>query len=345
MSVGKEAEWTYNVISLCCSVILIVGSILILTINKLYCTPANELLSIHLPLKLFAIGEMICYLLSYIFALLTVDIFQIGPVFHQIFYGLFVFWLIIGLICSYLFLVYRFYYTFIDSIFAMKKRTVYCHAFVVISIPTYLVFALYFYYIQLFTLLIISVIFGLGITCIAYSSLIYGFNHNLFKLVLKHRQEASSTTTTMSNCNGDTSRDRPSLTNHKSESSSLNTHQIFMIEQITKQTLLGSLHVGCILILVLICVLFYTMTRHDVDLLQPFNETESQSMDLWFLIIFSWSVTITIMTGVICVYLGFVFNADVYRCVCGQCHLICQSFVKIWLKKDSEIRGFRANGF
>ena len=333
MSLVFQTEWKYSVITLCSSVISIIGTVLLLTIKKLYFTPANDTLSIHPPLKLFAIGEMICYLLSYLFALLTAGIFQTESMFHQVFYGLFVFWLIIGLMCSYLFLVYRFYYTFLDSMFAMKRRSFYFHTFVVISIPTYLVFALYFYYVQLYSFLVISVIFGLGLTLIAYSSLIYGFNHNLFKLVLKHRQETSSIINRYQN------RNRPSLKGQALESSSLNTHQIFMIEQITKQTLLGSFHVGCILCIVLICLAFYVITialptNHGIDLFK--NSKNSEKVDLYFMIIFSWSVSITIIMGVVCVYLGFIFNANIYQFICGRVHLKCQGFCENMAEKRIE---------
>ena len=336
MFMASESEWTYNVITMCCSVILIIGTILMLTIRKLYCTPAADLTSIHPPIKLFAIGEMTCYVLSYIFVSLTDGKFQFGSVCHQIFYGFFVFWLIIGIICSYLFLVYRFYYTFLGSTFEMKKRSAYCHAFVVISIPTYVVVSLYCYYVQRFTMLMMSLIYGLGLTCIAYSSLIYGFNRNLFKLVLKQRQETSSSVNQNSN------RNRPSLESQK-ESSSLNTHQLFMIKQMTKQTLLGSLRVFCILILVLICIVLYTTTLPDVDLGTDIDEMEEQRR-LRVTIIFSWLATVTIIAGVICVYLGFVFNAKTYHCVCGKCHVKCQRFCENMAEKriqnleDSERR-------
>ena len=321
-SITSSSEWRYNVITFCSVVIIIISTILFLTIKKLYCTTSKDLLSIHQPLKLFAIGEMICYLLSYIFALLTTGIYTTQSIFHQIFLGLFVLWLIMGLMSSYLFLVYRYYFTFLDSTFSMKRRSFYFHIFVVISIPTYLIFAVYFYYIHLYSFLVISCIFGIGLTFIAYLLLIYQFNHNLFKLVLKHRQE---TTTKVKKWQSRNHR-KPSLNDQKTESSSLNTHQLFMIEQITKQTLLGSFHVGCILIIVLLCISFFISTTFLSEHMFADIVTKRSDIDLYFMIIFSWSFTITITVGVICVYLGFIFNAKIYQCLCSQCHLKCQKF-------------------
>lgn len=299
----SQAEWQLNVLALSGLVVSTIGTELALIIQKIYCSPTKNV-QIHAGIKLFAILEMVCYLLSFTFAALTAWLFQSPSLYRQIFYGLFMLFLVMGLLSSYLFFVCRYYYTFLDSAFAMKRRFFYFHGAVALSIPSYSGCALYLYYIEAFGPLVVTCIVGIGVTFVAYLVLVAGFNRNLFQLVLKHRHQ------TLSNLQR---QGRPSFVAR----ASLNKHQLLMIEHVAKQTLLGSVHVACIMLLIVVCIANFITKR--------FLQHEPVSMDhSVFMVVLAWATTLTIVVGRLCVFLGFAFNDKAYSFVCGGCHARCQ---------------------
>ena len=114
-------QWNVNVIILSCVSLTIIGYILCFTIKKLYSSQINE--SINKPIKISAILQMVSYIISFIltFPMMIASLSR-DSLLYRILFTFFVICFSIGITSSYLFLCYRLYYTFQDSLFKTSTK-------------------------------------------------------------------------------------------------------------------------------------------------------------------------------------------------------------------------------
>eukprot|EP01084_Bolivina_argentea_P077965 141467_1 len=272
-------------------IILIVSAIFILTCYRFYMRQSN--IQILKPIQYTALIAMFSFICSYFSWLIS--IYNSHKIFSVIEYLTFA----IGWLCLYLFMFYKLYHTFKDSVYKMSKTHICFHVIVAIFIPIWycILFANKRMNTEIHVYLFLSAV-GSILTLIGLLLLIISFNKNLFDVislqdVIKSRNN---------NIGGMFESDNED----EYQSELVDTNNISsLLSVITKQTLLGSIMIIDMIIFVML-ILILIMAKSDR------NDIE------W--IMYEWCLGLVIIINCLCVFLGFKINEKQYVLLFKQCH-------------------------
>ena len=221
----------------------------------------------------------------------------------------------------YTILLLRLYHTFQESIYQISTRQLYMHV-INVSI-TIITFIMSFYPFTPHKALIkeILVIWVILLT-MGYIHLLYTFNRNLFLLVLSQRKSVVMS-----------SKQNTDHDDTKIEPVELNERQINMLSTIRKHTILGSFMVFSNLCFASFLIFFY-----ESVFVNPIAS-------FFFMVI----VHIFVITGPLCIYMGFEKNKDFYHKCCNlfdkTCTNICVTLAEKRLNQQTKrITSLTVNG-
>lgn len=247
-----------------------------------------------------------CAITAFLFAILT----SIGGIIESIFdaysYDIFEWPWMIGLelqsnapvgvaLSTYMFLLFRLYYTFNDTLYQTKKYIFYCHGLNLILLL--IVIAIFIILPQ--PGLEISIIW-IVLLSIGYAQLLFSFNYNLFLLALSQRKTIIN--------------EQQLIHNNKE----LTDKQMRLLSTIRKHTILGCIMMICNVLYVGSMLLLYQYVYSDrLDTFTAWKICMAMYLVLWS--IFANGAPISI-------YLGFTVNVNTYICICGPCDRKCDTF-------------------
>ena len=277
------------------------------------------------PIQVTALIVMLSFLLSYMFWLVTIFNENDNIIFEMIENLSFS----MGWFALYIFMFYRLYHTFKDSVYEMSKIHIYFHVIVSIFIPIwYYVMHLAKIFDRLQSFLLLAAV-GCVLLLIGLLLLIITFNKNLFNAILLKdivnvensniaRIESDDDDDDMDNIDdvSSISYDRyDDDDNDEDETEDENA----LLTVITKQTLLGSIMTISMMLFVLIIVMLI-MTKTER------NNTE------W--IVHEWFLGIVVIINCLCIFFGFKMNEKEYNILFQKCHnKLFSSYHNLALKK------------
>ncbi len=194
-------------------------------------------------------------------------------------------------ILTYLFLLFRVYFTFKESMYEIKKCTIYLHSTNIASMSLLLVS-----FLGTYTEWFDFILFSLWLTSlsIGYTHLLYLFNHNLFLLVLSQRQTIIN--------------DEKNI--------ELNQRQINLLCTIRKHTILG-------FFMVLSSLTYLAANGPSINSLDKINSAPWIKDGVMYLVA---SINfISLNTSPFLVYLGFNMNRKLYSKLCSFCDKKCKN--------------------
>ena len=301
----------------------------ILTIRAFY-SKSSQGHKINNPIRIISTIQCISYLLSYLF-IGIIFCFPINSKYYIIFFIIYCSLFSIGHLSFYIFMLLRVYYSFVDtkfhgSIYTISVKMIYCHCFILfIDVILYICIYYLWYtteYINIF--IVLSIIAGIFLLFSIFH-FIYTFNSKLllFTINLSNPTQQpppppintqSTNTTTINTTNIDIILNNNNSNNNQRErnQSSFSQKQRALIEAITKQTLLSCFTLFIIIFLIIISIILYCIHRYSN--ISIFDKTETITN------IFRWFLLIERCTEITSIYLSFIMNDNLYKCLCKKCH-------------------------
>ena len=293
-------------ISIISSSIIVLFQFLFITslIYSFYCSSKHNG-SKFKSIKYTSLGTFICIGLAFTIWIIEEILFRkYGQTGSDIWLPWFIsFFTFIGIsfFLFYILMLLRLHFTFQDTDFQINNITVKFHGVLIFLIMTFGPICVFIkinnyndwiYYGLVMILLIICSVSSLH--------LIYLFNKKLFDLTISVRQSLIMVD--------------PYNSEQKGELV-LNERQLRMLKTIRKQTLLGCMVVGMIIMSVMIIGCYALFRIYAI---------------WWIGWMFTWN------TGTLCVFLGFTVNQSRYNCICILCDFLCKKLCERMVEKRIE---------
>ena len=312
-------------IDYCITVIL---GLLLLISTTCYLSKSSSSSSKHdgkqvvLPsIKRLSISYFVCYIFAFLFLIcelclkLSTSNEDVLDDQEDILWGIAFFFGGCGNLVYYILLIIRLYFTFQDTIYQTNKYLFYCY---IVGIILFVVFG--FCYISSVLsesneiLRVIFLFIAGSINILIRLSLIATFSYKLCLLIAQtNATSIIPTTSSSSSPRHSSSTTRTSNISSFDNNDSSSYQQFDLFKTMTKQLLLGIIAISTNTIAVIL-VGIERLIRNQQNLKQDFGT-------MTFIIIIL--LVISIWIEMICAYLGFNFNENLYYKICGKCHNEC----------------------